>query len=56
MPFTLPLSYRLSVQSVRKGFRIEEIEALARRAGLDWLRVTSHFGHRFTLAGERRMG
>ena len=40
-------------QSVRKGFRVEEIESLARRAGLDWLRVTRHFGHRLTLAGER---
>jgi 2-polyprenyl-3-methyl-5-hydroxy-6-metoxy-1,4-benzoquinol methylase len=39
--------------SVRRGFRVEEIEGLARRAGLGWLRVTEHFGHRFTLAGER---
>jgi SAM-dependent methyltransferase len=40
-------------QSVRKAFTIPEIEALARRAGLDWLRARVHFGHRFTLAGER---
>ena len=40
-------------QSVRRGFRVEEVEALARRAGLPWLRVRRHFGHRFTLAGER---
>jgi hypothetical protein len=40
-------------QSVKKAFRVEEIEALARKAGLDWLRVTRHFGHRLTLAGER---
>ncbi len=39
--------------SVRRGFTVPEAEALARRAGLDWLRVTVHFGHRFTLAGER---
>jgi hypothetical protein len=39
--------------SVRRGFTIPEIEALARRAGLEWLRVRVHFGHRFTLAGER---
>ncbi len=39
--------------SVRKGFTVGEASALARRAGLDWLRVTVHFGHRFTLAGER---
>ena len=40
-------------QSVRKAFTISEIEALARRAGLDWLKARKHFGHRFTLAGER---
>jgi SAM-dependent methyltransferase len=40
-------------QSVRRGFTAEEAEALARRAGLGWLRVTRHFGFRFTLAGER---
>jgi len=39
--------------SVRKAFKLPEIEALARRAGLDWLRVELHFGHRFTLAGVR---
>src|SRR6185295_6749067 len=40
-------------QSVRKAFTVPEIEALARRAGLDWLRVRRHFAHRLTLAGER---
>jgi ubiquinone/menaquinone biosynthesis C-methylase UbiE len=40
-------------QSVRKAFTLPEIEALARRAGLPWLRARKHFGHRFTLAGER---
>ncbi|RPH51116.1 MAG: methyltransferase domain-containing protein [Planctomycetota bacterium] len=40
-------------QSVRKAFTAEELEALARRAGLDWLRVRGHFAHRLTLAGER---
>jgi hypothetical protein len=40
-------------QSVRKSFTIPEIEALAQRAGLGWLRAREHFGHRFTLAGER---
>ncbi len=39
--------------SVKRGFTPGEIEALARRAGLDWLRVTIHSGYRFTLAGER---
>jgi F-type H+-transporting ATPase subunit b len=28
-------------------------EALAERAGLPWLKVRKHFGHRFTLAGDR---
>jgi ubiquinone/menaquinone biosynthesis C-methylase UbiE len=40
-------------QSVRKAFTVAEIETLARRAGLDWLRVRRHFAHRLTLAGER---
>jgi len=40
-------------QSVRKVFTVVEIEGLARRAGLDWLRVRRHFAHRLTLAGER---
>ncbi|HXX95488.1 MAG TPA: methyltransferase domain-containing protein [Planctomycetota bacterium] len=40
-------------RSVRKSFTLAEVEALARRAGLGWLRVRVHFGHRFTLAGER---
>ena len=39
--------------SVRRGFTVPEVEALAGRAGLEWLRVRVHFGHRFTLAGER---
>jgi ubiquinone/menaquinone biosynthesis C-methylase UbiE len=43
-------------QSVRKAFTVAEMEALARRAGLDWLRVRRHFAHRITLAGERPQG
>lgn len=39
--------------SVRRAFREEEILVLARRAGLPWLELRTHFGHRFTLAGER---
>lgn len=39
--------------SVRRGFTVPEVEAFARRSGLEWLRVRVHFGHRFTLAGER---
>jgi len=39
--------------SVQRGFTVEEAQALAARAGLGWLAVRVHFGHRFTLAGER---
>lgn len=42
--------------SVRRGFTLAEAEDLARRAGLAWLRAREHFGHRFTLAGERPPG
>jgi hypothetical protein len=40
-------------QSVRRAFTPEEARALAERAGLPWLQVRLHFGHRFTLAGRR---
>jgi len=39
--------------SVRRGFTVPEIRALAARSGLDRLKVRIHFGHRFTLAGVR---
>ncbi len=39
--------------SVKRGFTVPEVDALARRAGLYWLWTREHFGHRFTLAGER---
>lgn len=42
--------------SVRRGFTLPEAESLARRAGLLWLTAREHFGHRFTLAGERPPG
>jgi hypothetical protein len=40
-------------QSVRRGFTVAEAEALAAKAGLPWLKVRTHFAHRFTLAGQR---
>jgi hypothetical protein len=40
-------------QSVRRAFTIPELEMLARRAGLGWLKGRRHFAHRLTLAGER---
>lgn len=39
--------------SVKRGFTVPEIRDLATRSGLAWLKVRVHFGHRFTLAGER---
>ena len=39
--------------SVRRAFRPSELADLARRAGLPWLTIHHHFGHRMTLAGER---
>jgi ubiquinone/menaquinone biosynthesis C-methylase UbiE len=39
--------------SVKRGFTLPEVDALARRAGLYWLWTKVHFGHRFTLAGQR---
>ena len=42
--------------SVRRAFRPDELAALTRRAGLTWLGIRLHFGHRMTLAGEREEG
>ncbi len=39
--------------SVLRGFTPAEARDLAARSGLDWLKVRVHFGHRFTLSGER---
>lgn len=39
--------------SVLKALTLEEIETLARRAGVDWLRTRTLLGYRFTLAGVR---
>jgi len=39
--------------SVRRAFRPDELEALAGKAGLRWLRIQRHFGHRMTLGGHR---
>ena len=49
-----PIVRRDGPLSVRKSLRPGELEALSRRAGLPWLSVREHFGHRMTLAGERR--
>ncbi len=39
--------------SVRNAFTKQELEFLARQAGLPYMRVRTHFGYRFTLAGEK---
>ena len=39
--------------SVRRAFRPSELAELTRRAGLTWLTIRLHVGHRMTLAGER---
>ena len=39
--------------SVKRGFTLAEVDALARRTGLTWLFTRERFGHRFTLAGSR---
>ncbi len=55
--FTRPFNAVLRADgplSVRRAFRPGELAALAERAGMPWLSVKTHFGHRMTLAGERR--
>jgi ubiquinone/menaquinone biosynthesis C-methylase UbiE len=39
--------------SVRKAFRPSELLPLVSRAGMGWLSLRRHFGHRMTLGGER---
>ncbi|MFQ5551612.1 MAG: methyltransferase domain-containing protein [Gemmatimonadales bacterium] len=54
--FTLPFNRVLRYDgplSVRKGFKVSEIRRLASEAGLDYLTARVHFGHRFTLAGQK---
>ena len=40
--------------SVRRALRPDELRARAAEASVDWLTIRRHFGHRMTLAGERR--
>jgi ubiquinone/menaquinone biosynthesis C-methylase UbiE len=48
-----PILHHDGPLSVRRALRPDEMRHLAGRAGLPWLRVRRHFGHRMTLAGER---
>lgn len=57
--FTRPFNAVLRTDgplSVRRAFRPSELGGLAGRAGLRWLSIQTHFGHRMTLAGERPPG
>jgi len=49
-----PILHHDGPLSVRRALTPQEIRELAARAGLPWLSVRRHFGHRMTLAGERR--
>jgi len=51
--FANPMVRHDAIVSVQQALRREEIEALAREAGVDYARYHRHFGHRFVLAGER---
>jgi hypothetical protein len=42
--------------SVRRAFTPPELVRLVECSEVDWLSVRSHFGHRMSLAGERRLG
>lgn len=42
--------------SVAQAFTLAEAEDLRGRAGLGFARVHKHFGHRFTIAGEKERG
>lgn len=54
-PFN-PILRQDGLLSVKRALQPGELAALAHRAGLDWLTVRQHFGHRMTLAGERPAG
>lgn len=49
-----PILHHDGPLSIRRSLTLREIETLAVRAGLPWLSVQRHFGHRMTLAGQKR--
>jgi SAM-dependent methyltransferase len=49
-----PILHHDGPLSIRRALRPEEMKQLAAAAGLSWLTVERHFGHRMTLAGEKR--
>jgi len=48
-----PILHHDGPLSIRRALQPAEIQRLASRAGLEWLSVQRHFGHRMTLAGEK---
>lgn len=48
-----PILHHDGPLSVRRAFTPDELLALARGAGVDWVTVRRHFAERMTLAGER---
>jgi ubiquinone/menaquinone biosynthesis C-methylase UbiE len=49
-----PILHHDGPLSIRRALRPDEMTQLAAAAGLSWLTVERHFGHRMTLAGEKR--
>jgi 2-polyprenyl-3-methyl-5-hydroxy-6-metoxy-1,4-benzoquinol methylase len=49
-----PILHHDGPLSIRRALRPAEMRELAIHAGLPWLTVERHFGHRMTLAGEKR--
>jgi len=49
-----PILHHDGPLSIRRALRPDEMKQLAAAAGLSWLTVARHFGHRMTLAGEKR--
>ena len=49
-----PILHHDGPLSIRRALKPGEMKQLAEAAGLPWLTVERHFGHRMTLAGEKR--
>jgi len=49
-----PILHHDGPLSIRRALKPAELQALADAAGLRWLSVQRHFGHRMTLAGQKR--
>ena len=48
-----PILHHDGPLSIRRALQPAEMRRMASAAGLDWLTVQRHFGHRMTLAGEK---